>query len=269
MKGGLVVAVMALRALNACRLLNFKAITFLFIPDEELGSFSSRRIIESEANKADWAFVMEPARANGGVVTSRGAVGAIYFRAKGRTAYCGGNYAEGISAVRELARMVEPIESLSSLEEECIINVGVFRGGEARQVIPGEAEIHIDLRAPDNDKAKTLLSQLKEIARNPADPKVEICTTGGLTRPAYRRTDGILDLYQRASAIAKDMGISLPEVHSRAGSDANLIAAQGTPALDGLGPIAWDVCSRRERISLASLGERAILLAHLLAGLND
>ncbi len=269
MKGGLIVAITALQALDACRLFNLESISFLLIPDEELGSTFSRPIIESEGGKANWAFVMEPARSDGGLVTSRGGVGAIYFQARGRTAHCGGNYSYGISAVRELARMVERIECLSNPEEESILNVGLFRGGEARQVVPGEAEIHIDLRAPNNEEANKLLAQLKEIAGNPVNPQVKVSLTGGLTRPAYHRTDGILSLYQRASAIAREMGIALPEVHSRAGSDANLIAGQGTPVLDGLGPVAWDVCTRRERISLASLGERAILLAHLLAGLKD
>lgn len=269
MKGGLIVALAAIEALEACHLGHFESITFVLIPDEELGSPYTRPVIEAEGRKADWALIMEPGRANGGVITSRGAVGAIYLRARGRTAHCGGNYTEGISAIRELARKVEAIESLSAPEEGRILNVGIFRGGEARQVVPAEAEMHIDLRAPNDEEANKLITQLREIALTPANLQVELSLTGGLTRPAFLRTAGVLDLYQRALAIAKEMKIQLPEIHSRAGSDANLVAGQGTPALDGLGPVAWDVCSRRERISVESLGQRALLLANLMTGMNN
>ncbi len=269
MKGGLIVALAAIEALEACHLGHFESITFVLIPDEELGSVHTRTIIEAQGRKADWALVMEPGRPNGGVVTSRGAVGALYLRARGRTAHCGGNFSEGVSAIRELSQKVGLIESLSTPEKDRILNVGIFRGGEARQVVPAEAEMHIDLRAPNDEEANQLIGRLREIALTSTNPQVELSLTGGLTRPAFRRTADVLDLYQRASAIAQEMKIPLPEIHSRAGSDANLVAGQGTPTLDGLGPIAWDVCSRRERISVQSLGQRALLLANLMAGLKS
>lgn len=268
MKGGLIVALAALEALEACHLGYFESITFMLIPDEELGSAYTRPVIEAEGRKVDWALVMEPGRSNGGVVTSRGAVGAFYLRARGRTAHCGGNFSEGLSAIRELASKVGAIESLSFPQEGRILNVGIFRGGEARQVVPGDAEMHIDLRAPNDEEAHRMISRLREIALTAANPQVELSLTGGLTRPAFLRSDGGADLYHRTAAIAQEMKIPLPEVHSRAGSDGNLVAAQGIPTLDGLGPVAWDVCSRRERIAVASLGQRTLLLAHLLAGLN-
>ena len=269
MKGGLIVALAAIEALAACRLVHLESIAFMLVPDEELGSTYSRSHIEAGGRKADWALVMEPGRPNGGVVTSRGAVGAFYLRARGRTAHCGGAFLEGVSAIRELAPKVEQIESLSTPEEGRILNVGIFRGGEARQVVPADAEMHIDLRAPDSEEADRLIARLREIALTPANPGVELSLTGGLTRPALSRTAGVIDLYQRALTIAREMKISLPEVHSRAGSDANLVVRQGTPALDGLGPVAWDVCSRRERIAVESLGQRALLLAQLMAGLKS
>jgi glutamate carboxypeptidase len=269
MKGGLIVALAAIEALEACHLGHLESITFMLIPDEELGSVHSRTIIEAEARKADWALVMEPGRPNGGVVTSRGVVGALYLRARGRTAHCGDNFSEGVSAIRELAQKVGPIEALSVPEEDRILNIGIFRGGEARQVVPADAAIHIDLRAPNDEEANQLIGRLQEIALTSTNPQVELSLSGGLTRPAFRRTAGVFDLYRRALAIAQEIKIPLPEIHSRAGSDANLVAGQGTPALDGLGPVAWDVCSRRERISLESLGQRALLLANLMAGLES
>jgi glutamate carboxypeptidase len=268
MKGGLIMALGAIEALETCNLCHLESITYVLVPDEELGSPFTKTIIETEGLKADWALVTEPGRPNGGVVTSRGVVGKFILRAQGVTAHCGLSYSEGVSAVRELAAKVEPMESLSAAEQGRIVNVGIFRGGEARQVIPANAEMHIDFRAPDQPEADRLMNQLREIALTTTNSKVQLSLEGGQTRPAYRRFSGILDLYNRAAAIAEAMRIPLREVHSLGGSDASFVAAKGVPTLDNLGPITFDACSRRERINVESLFERALLMANLIAGLH-
>ena len=145
--------------------------SFLLVPDEELGTPYSRPWIQEEARGADWAFVMEPGRENGGVVTSRSVVGKFTVRAEGRSAHCGVDYERGASAVRELALKVPALESLTRLEQGVIVNVGVFKGGEARQVIPAAAEMLVDFRAPDQAEAERLMARIRAMATSRAGPR--------------------------------------------------------------------------------------------------
>jgi glutamate carboxypeptidase len=189
------------------------------------------------------------------------------LKAEGRTAHCGSNYPAGISAVRELAGKVEAIEALSAPEDRRIVNIGIFRGGEARQVIPGSAEIHIDLRASNDHEMEWLMEKLKEIALTPRNPGVRLSLEGGQTRPAFVRSASVERLYLLAAGIAQKIQIPLPEVYSPGGSDGNFTAGMGIPTLDGLGPISWDICSRRERISIESLFQKTRLLFELIRAL--
>jgi glutamate carboxypeptidase len=269
MKGGLIVALTAVEGLVACDSCRLERITFLLVPDEEIGSPNSRELIESEATQADWVLVMEPGREDGGVVTSRAVLGKFHLQANGVSAHCGVDFERGASAVRELASKVEALEKLAIPEKGILVNVGVFRGGEARQVIPAFAEMHIDFRAPNQSECDILILKIKKIAFDIRNDKVTISLDGGQTRPEFPRSPGTLHLYSVAVAIADDMGMPLPEVHTQGGSDGSFAAALGVPTLDGLGPISLDDCSRNERVVIDSLVPRAELMARLIAWLSD
>ena len=146
MKGGLVMAIFALRELLAAGSMP-RIDPFFIVPDEELGSIYSRPRIEDAARDADWALVLEPGRPGGGIVTARGAVGAFFMHAHGQSAHCATNYRNGASAVRELALKVPLLDALSDPDRYIVVNVGVFHGGAARQVVPAEAKLDIDVRA--------------------------------------------------------------------------------------------------------------------------
>ncbi len=268
MKGGLVVALAALEAVQASGLCRLASLSFLLVPDEELGPPYSRGWIQEEARGTDWAFVMEPGRENGGVVTSRSVVGKFVVRAEGRSAHCGVDYERGASAVRELALKVPMLESLTRLEEGVIVNVGVFRGGEARQVIPEAAEMLVDFRAPDRQEAERLMARIQSLATAAQNPAVRLSAEGAQTRPAFPRSAGTLHLYELAAGIAAELGMSLPEVHTRGGSDGSLVASLGVATLDGMGPVALEDCSLRERVAVGTLVPRALLLANLILALS-
>jgi glutamate carboxypeptidase len=268
MKGGLVVAMAALEALRASGLCRLGRLSFVLVPDEELGTPHSRPWIREEARRADWALVMEPGRENGGVVTSRSVVGKFVVRAEGRSAHCGVDYERGASAVRELALKVPALEALTRLEEGIIVNVGVFQGGEARQVIPAAAEMLVDFRAPDQVEAERLMARIQSVATTPENPAVRLTAEGVQTRPAFPRSAGTLHLYELAAGIAGELGMPLPEVHTRGGSDGSLVAAQGVATLDGLGPVSLDDCSLQERVVVGTLVPRALLLANLILALD-
>jgi glutamate carboxypeptidase len=269
MKGGLIVALTAVEGLVACDCCRLERITFLLVPDEEIGSPNSRELIESEASRADMTLVMEPGRENGGVVTSRAVLGKFHLQAKGISAHCGVDFERGASAVRELARKVEALETLAVPEKRILVNVGIFRGGEARQIIPAFAEMHIDFRAPNQAECDILIPKIRKIALNTQNDNVTISLNGGQTRPEFPRSPGTLHLYRSAAAIADDMGMPLPEVHTQGGSDGSFAAALGVPTLDGLGPISFDDCSRNERVVIDSLVPRAELMARLIVRVSN
>lgn len=264
MKGGLVMAIFALRELLASGFDQLESITFFIVPDEELGSIYSRPRIEDAAREADWTLVLEPGRPGGGVVTARGAVGAFFMHAHGQSAHCAVNYRKGASAVRELARKVPLLDELSDPDTNTVINVGVFHGGAARQVVPSEAKIDIDLRARTAEQAELLVARMNDIANATTDPRVRVEVTGRITRPPFTIAHN-RELYGVAAAIAGELGIPLFEVEpTGGGSDGNFSGALCIPTLDSLGPVTTDICSRAETIDAASLAERGALFAALI-----
>ena len=267
MKGGVITALFALRAcLRASDLSGLGECAFLLVPDEELGSVQSRAWIEEEARAADVCLTLEPCRPGGGVVTARGAVGAVFVRAEGISAHCATAPEKGASAIRALAGLVPELEGLSQHERGVSASVGIFQGGAARQVVPPEAELHLDLRAPDAATAQALLDGVGRIVNRPlADSRVRLRLEGGISRPAFPRRPGTVALFGLAEKICATLGAPIFEVTSRGGSDSSFAAALGVPTLDGLGPISHDICSRRETVEISSIAPRGALLGSLIA----
>jgi glutamate carboxypeptidase len=266
MKASLVMACHALRALAAAGMLERRSVTVLVVPDEELGSPHSRTWIEDEAAGADACLGLEAASPGGGVVVARGAVGAVTVRARGRAEHVTEAEGEPGSAVSALAPLVARLEGLSDRRSGLAVSVGRFSGGEARQVVPGAAEMAVDLRAPSRVTAAELLARVRseiESARRP--PGVEIEIEGGFTRPPFEQTRAGRDLYALAEAACGELGVGIHPRSERGGSDASFPAAQGVPTLDGLGPVCRDPCSPRERVDVASIAERGAVFAAVVA----
>ncbi|QEW23445.1 Carboxypeptidase G2 precursor (plasmid) [Paracoccaceae bacterium] len=269
MKGGLSMAWLAVAAMLDTGSPCPSEIAVLLVPDEELGSPRSRHIIEEEARKSRAVLVLEPSRPGGEIVVGRGAVGAMVLTAKGRTAHVAVNPEEGISALVPLAGLAGPISALTG-PGGASVSIGVLRSGAARQVVPETAEMHVDLRAPSQEGAEMLEDGIRRLVREAeaASPGVTFRIEGGVTRPAFPPEVGkqLCDIYvANAAAMRLDIG----RVTTRGGSDGSFGAALGVPTLDGLGPICFDTCSRRERIVLASLAERAALYAQLMITLAE
>jgi glutamate carboxypeptidase len=238
-------------------------IRFALVPDEELGSPGSRDWIEGQAVGADLCLALEAGKPDGGVIAARGAVGAMIVEAYGRTAHC--TEPGGASALRALAPLVGTLESLTDPVEGTQCSVGVLCAGSARQVVPDHGELHLDLRAPSTAAGELLAARVREAVAAVDVPGVRTAVTGGVTRPAFPASASEQPARLAAGLLAA-IGRPLRTVTERGGSDASFVAARGVPTLDGLGPVCFDSCSRRESVDIASIAERGALLAGLIAG---
>ncbi|HEX5506730.1 MAG TPA: M20 family metallopeptidase [Thermomicrobiales bacterium] len=266
MKGGWVVLLGALRALSAAGWDGLASTTVFMTGDEELGSTHGRPWIEREARQADWALVMEPARENGDLVTSRGMVGAVYYEVRGVAIH---NTARerGASAIAEAAYKILALEALTDIPRGVLVNVGLVEGGTARQILADRVRMSIDLRAPGVAEADDLLARVREIAGQTTVPSTSTIMTGGITRPAFGQSPGATRLLQLAQACGRELGLTPDGAYTRAGSDGNFTAALGVPTLDGLGPESDGRAGRGEHVLADSLPRRAALLAGIIAGL--
>jgi glutamate carboxypeptidase len=263
MKGGLALAWFAVDALVRARRRLPAGLVMMLVPDEELGSPGSRQWIEDECRDADAVLVLEPARPKGGIVVGRRAVGAIRAFFTGRSAHAAVNYRDGASAVRGAARAALALDALTDLSRDRIVNVGILRGGAARQVVPHEAELHVDLRAAVPEDVDTLPARVDAILAETGDPRVTVRVEGGWTRPVFPESSGRA-LYAHAERFAREIDVPIAPIVSSGGSDGSFGGAMGRPTLDGLGPVCFESCSRRERIVIASLAERAAILGALI-----
>jgi glutamate carboxypeptidase len=262
MKAGIVQALFALHALQQARRSLRKRIVFLWTSDEEIGSDSSRKLIETEARRSDAVFVLEPSLGPRGLLkTARKGVGEAEIIVHGRASHAGLAPEQGVNAVHELARQIARLEQWNDLRRGISVNADVIEGGTRVNVIAERARAVIDLRAlrlADMRRIEKRLRALRPLTRG---ARLEI--RGGFNRtPMERKVSAAL--FARAKSLATQMGLSIGECVAGGGSDGNLTAALGVPTLDGLGAVGDGAHSAREYILARAMPERAALLAALL-----
>jgi glutamate carboxypeptidase len=263
MKGGIVNALWAMRALRELELMPSRRVTLLITSDEEIGSDASRALIEAEARAHEVVFVLEPAQPpRAALKTWRKGVGGYRVTVTGRAAHAGAAHDEGINAIAELARHVLAIEALTDYAAGTTVNVGVIRGGTRSNVVPEQAWAEVDYRVMDMTEAARVDAFMRGL--KPQRDGVRLAVTGGLNRPPMVRTPAIVALYTRAEAIAAELGLPLTETGTGGGSDGNFTAALGVPTLDGLGVVGDGGHALHELVVVSSLPERAALLAGLI-----
>lgn len=265
MKGGAYLALAALREMARAGIPNSLPVRVLLVSDEEVGSPTSRALIEAAGAGAKYALVTEPARDGGKVVTSRKGVGRYRMRAVGRAAHAGSRHADGRSAIREIARQILTIEGHTDYERGITFNIGQVHGGTADNVVPQECEATIDLRVrtlADGAEMEKFLFSLR-----PADPDVELTISGQLNRPPFEKTPGVADLFARAKTLAAELGLTLVDTTTGGGSDGNFIAHR-VPVLDGLGVDGDGAHTLHEHMYISSIEPRMRLLQRLFQTLD-
>lgn len=264
MKGGLVVMLFALRALEASHALDRAHWTVILNADEEIGSLGSRVRIEKEARRADFGFVFEAARHDGAMVRSRRGLGQFHLEVTGVGAHAGNAHAEGRSAIAALAEKVLRIEALTDYRRGVTLNVGTIRGGTKRNIVPERAEAWIDLRYDRHELGEEARAALQAIAAETSVAGTQARLWGLLHRPPKPETQAGAALLARHAAAAADLGLVLPPpIHSGGGTDGSLMGAVGLATLDSMGVIGGGAHTTGEFVELPSLSERASLAAVL------
>jgi glutamate carboxypeptidase len=265
MKGGNYSALEAIRQLQRIGAKIALPITFLLTSDEEVGSPSTRDLIEAEAARHKYVLVPEPARANGGVVSGRYAIARFNLEALGRPSHAGARLSEGRSAIRIMADMIPAIESMTT--ESCTFSVGVIHGGQwvncVSSTCAGEA-LSMAKRQEDLDRGVERMLALSKRDANDG----QFIVTRGVTRPVWEPNAKTMALYEVAKRIAKTIGVDLMHESSGGGSDANFTGPMDLATLDGLGVRGNGAHTLGEHIVIASLAERGRLMAGLLAELS-
>jgi glutamate carboxypeptidase len=266
MKGGAYLAFAAFRDVvraGSARL----PITYLFTPDEEVGSPTSRAVIEAEARRARYVLVTEPARDGGKVVTSRKGVGRFVIEATGVPAHSGARHQDGHSAIKEMAAQVLAIEAMTDYARGITTTIGMISGGTAPNVIPQHCRITVDLRVREAATGRALEARIRGL--QPNDPQVRLEVTGGMNRPPFEKTAAIETLLKHAQGVARDLGIDLADAAmTGGGSDGNFTAALGVPTLDGLGIDGEGAHTEWEHGLVSSIMPRTRLMRGLLETLQ-
>lgn len=258
MKGGLVVLVAALRALPAD---STPALTIVLSPDEQAGSLSSRPVIEGAARESDHCLCLECAREGGSVMAARAHIGVARLDVHGREAHAGSAHASGANALEALADHLIALQRLTEPSRGVYVTVTIAAGGRRRSVVPAHAWCVIDVRTPDATTWDATERAIREIVAREIVPGTRAELRIRAHRPGVawtERTDALLAVVRRAGAGA---GISFGAIRSPAAGSSAFVGALGVPTLDGMGPRGGDLMTNGEHVELASIEERAVLLA--------
>lgn len=266
MKAGIAFFVFAIHTLRMLEIPVRRTIVFQANSDEEVGSETSRQYTEEAARQSAVALLLEPGTGlEGKLKTARKGVGDYTVTVKGKASHAGVDFQAGASAVLELAQQIPKIAAFTDLKRGITVNPGVVSGGTRTNVVAAEARVEVDIRIAKAKDAAALDKKFRGL--RPIDKRCTILVEGGLNRPPMERSPAIRELFQKARACAKELGVTLEESSTGGGSDGNFTAALGVPTLDGLGGVGEGAHAANESILLDRIVDRTALLAMLLSQL--
>src|SRR5262245_2277986 len=264
MKAGIAIAIGAVTALRETHT-PYPPVAMLWMTDEEIGSGTSRALIEDEARKARAVLVLEPALPGGALKTARKGCGEFELIVDGIAAHAGLDPGKGASAIHELAAQIAVIEALQDLPRGISVNAGIIEGGSRANVVAERARAVVDARAPTREAAADVERAFHGL--RPIRPGTRLSVRGGFERPPMERTPAVAALFQTAAEVAATLGVELREGSAGGGSDWNFTAALGVPTLDGLGAVGDGAHAAHEHVNLDALPLRVALVAGLLSRL--
>ncbi|MFD4433116.1 M20/M25/M40 family metallo-hydrolase, partial [Nocardia sp. NPDC058497] len=246
-------------------LVAYALVRFLLTSDEEIGSATSRSLIEQHAQLAGAVLVCEPSADGGALKIGRKGIAGYRVEIRGRAAHAGLEPELGVNAGVELAHQILSIASLSS--GETTVTPTILAGGTTVNTVPERAHVRVEARSwttAELEKVDRLMSEL-----TPNLPGAQVIVTGGIRRRPFEQETALTALAEAEQA-ASMLGISLPApVRSGGVSDGNLTAGLGIATLDGLGAIGGHPHGRGENVVITTMPERVALLAALIARLAE
>jgi glutamate carboxypeptidase len=262
MKSGIALMLFAIEAVHNWHSGLPRPVTVFLVSDEEIGSYSSRKITESLARESAGVLVLEPAASRGAVKTARKGVGEYTLNVQGVASHAGLDPGSGHSAILELSRQIAAISKWNNLNQGISVNPGVIRGGTRSNVVAANANVVFDVRIVQAKQAAMI--DRKFHALKAFDEQCKLNVEGNINRLPMERNAGVIGLYQKAQAVAKQIGWNLEEAAVGGGSDGNFTAGIGIPTLDGLGGFGEGAHAKHEHVVISELPRRALLLAGMI-----
>ncbi|WP_409250896.1 M20 family metallopeptidase [Bacillus sp. SCS-153A] len=269
MKSSLVTLLYAMKGLLAENSPYIRNVEILLNSDEEVGSPSSKELIKKAAQGKKYALIMEPARKDGSLVSSRRGKGNYTLNVIGKAAHSGIEPEKGRSAIEELAHKVIQLHELNDHENGISVNVGLIEGGSSVNTISDHASAQMEIRIAETDQASSVEEKMEEICSKTDVPGTEIILEGEINRPPMEKNRRNKGLLQRIIAVGDELGIEITDTSTGGGSDASFTSAEKVATIDGMGPIGGNAHSEKEYLEISSLSERTLLLAKVIENLSQ
>ncbi|WP_018933962.1 M20 family metallopeptidase [Gracilibacillus lacisalsi] len=267
MKASLVSVYYAMKALLKHKKAAVEQVEILLTSDEEIGSPTSRALIEKHAQNKKFALVMEPARKNGAIVSARRGKGLYKLEVIGKAAHSGIEPEKGRSAIEELAYKIIQLYDITDEEEGIHVNVGLIEGGTSVNTVSDHATAQIDVRFRTQEQAEEIKEQIAAIMANTEVDGTKVKIEGDINRPPMEKTEQTEKLLRIIKRVGDELDIFIKDTETGGGSDASFTSALGIPTVDGLGPIGGRAHRESEYLELESFVPRTTLLAHVIAEL--
>ncbi|WP_192869505.1 M20 family metallopeptidase [Lentibacillus sediminis] len=267
MKGGLIQGIYALHALEELRKDVGCKVVFLLNSDEEIGSRTSRELIEEEARKSKCVLVLEPyISSRGALKTSRKGGGKFNIDVRGVSSHAGSEPEKGKNAIIELSRQMLYLNSLNNHQSGTTINVGIVKGGTKTNVVPDRADATVGFRVKSQEEADRIAALISGL--KPYMQGVSIEVTGGLTRPPMEENEHTRRIFKMAQSIAKEkLHVDLQSQATGGGSDGNFTSSL-SPTIDGLGAVGGGAHALHEHLIIDEMPKRSALVAYLIEELS-
>jgi glutamate carboxypeptidase len=267
-KQGSVVAICALRALNAIGFRDFARITLIVNSSEETGSFGTRALLRKYAQASDVAINLERGVPPDGVLVSRKGAAVVTLEIRGRAAHSGLEPEKGRNAALEAAHQALELGSLADPKRETTVNVTVLQSGDKFNVIPDHAIVKADVRAYTADEFDRVERQAKELAAHTSVPDVKVAVTMERTFPPWPHAASTDALLERARTLYAEIGGKLAAISVGSSADVALAAETGTPSIDGFGILGDGAHGPDDHADLRSFVPRVYLLTRFLMDLG-
>jgi glutamate carboxypeptidase len=269
MKAGLLAGVYAIAALaRSVGVLPFGRLTYVANPDEEIGSPASSPVIRALAADADACLVLECARANGDIVSSRKGIADVQITVHGRAAHAGVEPEKGRSAILEAARIVRELHALNARWPGVTVNVGTIAGGIRPNVVAESCVLEVDVRAVRSADLDAAEAAVRDVATTTELPDVTVEIATHASHRPMEKLERSGRLVETAVALASALGFELHDAATGGASDANTTSGLGVPTIDGLGPIGGLDHSPDEYLDVTSIVPRTALLAALMLAIG-